>query len=348
VIDEAYEIFKPHFVPVVVGAPPLGRWCVFGNLFAQQAIGHDSEVFRLDRHPTMRNHPSTPADESDLRVHLARQTGKSIALFDIRQLDLSVEEATVSLRKLLEFGPEIVLFDALHAGHLATIGALLESHAKEFAPLFSVGSSGVEMALTAHWQATGRLPEATTWEKVVCREPVIILSGSCSPVTAGQIEHALTSGFGDVPVDTHALLDDDQADRIVAEATAKALSHLSTGRSVVVHTSRGPDDPRLAARSAGSPRQTAELLGAVLGRMLRECLSGSSARRVIIAGGDTASYVARTIGIDSLEMIAPFARGAPLCRIRSHQPAVDGLEVVFKAGQLGGPDLFVKLMDGSV
>jgi uncharacterized protein YgbK (DUF1537 family) len=348
VIDEAWDIFGPPFVPVVVGAPPLGRWCVFGNLFAQQAIGHDSEVFRLDRHPTMRNHPSTPADESDLRIHLARQTNKSVALFDIRQLDLPFDQAVLALTKLLAHRPEVVLFDVVRAEHLAKIGALVEAFAARHAPLFTVGSSGVEMALTAHWQATGRLPPASAWDTVARREPVIVISGSCSPVTAGQIEHALAGGFGDVPIDAPALLNDERVDRIVSEAKVKAMLHVSAGRSIVVYTSRGPKDPRSVSSSMGSRRRPAELLGTTLGRVLRECVAASTVRRVCIAGGDTASYAARAIGIDSLEMTAPFTRGAPLCRLRSNCPEIDGLEAVFKAGQVGGPDLFVKLVEGAI
>src|SRR6185295_9525034 len=76
VIDVAVEIFKGPFVPLLVAAPALGRYCVFGNLFAQ--LGQEGEAFRLDRHPSMGRHPVTPADESDLRLHLARQTGKTI------------------------------------------------------------------------------------------------------------------------------------------------------------------------------------------------------------------------------------------------------------------------------
>ena len=84
VIDIASEIFQPQFVPVLVGAPSLGRYCVFGNLFAR--CGSESEPYRLDRHPSMSKHPITPMNESDLRVHLAKQTTKSLALFDILQL----------------------------------------------------------------------------------------------------------------------------------------------------------------------------------------------------------------------------------------------------------------------
>jgi uncharacterized protein YgbK (DUF1537 family) len=59
--------------PLVVGAPALGRYVVFGHLFARAG----DEIVRLDRHPTMRVHPSTPMHESDLRRHLGMQTALS-------------------------------------------------------------------------------------------------------------------------------------------------------------------------------------------------------------------------------------------------------------------------------
>ena len=55
--------------PMIVGAPRLARYQVFGNLFA--AV--DGVGYRLDRHPTMSRHPVTPMDEADLRVHLRRR-----------------------------------------------------------------------------------------------------------------------------------------------------------------------------------------------------------------------------------------------------------------------------------
>jgi uncharacterized protein YgbK (DUF1537 family) len=344
VIDEAAALFPAPFVPLLVGAPPLGRWCVFGNLFAQVAIGTESEVCRLDRHPTMRNHPTTPADESDLRLHLARQTNKSIALFDIRQIGLPINEAAVALTKLLERRPDIVLFDVLKTEHLAKIGALIDPFAQKHAPLFLVGSSGVEMALADHWVENSRAPQTVPWEKVSRSDPVLVLSGSCSPVTAAQIEYAIASGFANVPIDTARLLDGRETEQPIANATEQAMLHLAAGRSVVVHTHPGLALPRVV----NTEIQTAEIIGAALGRVLAACASQGQVRRVCIAGGDTASYVARAIGVDSLEMIAPFTRGAPLCRLQSQRPEIDGLEAVFKAGQVGGPELFVKLVEGAV
>jgi uncharacterized protein YgbK (DUF1537 family) len=329
-------------VPLIVGAPPLGRWCVFGNLFAQVAIGSESEVCRLDRHPTMCNHPTTPADESDLRLHLARQTDKTIALFDIRQIDLPIDEAAAALKTLLDSRPDIVLFDVLKTEHLAKIGALIDSYSQKHAPLFSVGSSGVEMALAAHWAKNSQVPQTLSGEKVSRSDPVLVLSGSCSPVTAAQIEFALAHGFGNVPIDSERLLGGRDLEQPIAEASEQAMLHLAAGRSVIVHTH--PGSPRVI----NAETQTAEILGTALGRVLAACASQRRLRRVCIAGGDTASYVARAIGVDSLEMIAPFTRGAPLCRLHSQRPEIDGLEAVFKAGQVGGPELFVKLVEGTV
>ena len=99
VIDLASEIFDSPFVPLLVAAPSLGRYCVFGNLFAQ--LGQEGEAFRLDRHPSMSRHPVTPADESDLRLHLARQTAKKTGLFDIRKVSLPKTQAQKELKALL-------------------------------------------------------------------------------------------------------------------------------------------------------------------------------------------------------------------------------------------------------
>ncbi|WP_371079435.1 four-carbon acid sugar kinase family protein, partial [Salmonella enterica] len=42
-----------HWSPMVVGAPRLQRYQVFGHLYAAA----QGEVWRIDRHPTMSRHP---------------------------------------------------------------------------------------------------------------------------------------------------------------------------------------------------------------------------------------------------------------------------------------------------
>ena len=64
------ERIPSRFIPIVGGQPNIGRYCVFGHLFAAAEAG--GPVLRIDRHP-MARHPVTPMTESDLRLHLERQ-----------------------------------------------------------------------------------------------------------------------------------------------------------------------------------------------------------------------------------------------------------------------------------
>jgi uncharacterized protein YgbK (DUF1537 family) len=50
--------------------------------------------------------------------------------------------------------------------------------------------------------------------------------------------------------------------------------------------------------------------------------------------------------IEALEMGAPTAPGSPLCRIHAPGSARDGMEIVFKGGQVGGSGYFVSLLRG--
>ncbi|RZK58624.1 MAG: four-carbon acid sugar kinase family protein [Hymenobacter sp.] len=96
-IEVGRAVFPNPFVPLLVAAPPLGRYCAFGNLFAQLGIGSSGGIFRLDRHPSMSRHPVTPADESDLRRHLARQTDLKIGLLDLLQITRPPAEVQAAL-----------------------------------------------------------------------------------------------------------------------------------------------------------------------------------------------------------------------------------------------------------
>jgi len=84
----------------------------------------------------------------------------------------------------------------------------------------------------------------------------------------------------------------------------------------------------------------------ILGRVLLGVLRAREVGRVAVVGGDTSGQVARTIGIEALEMVGPLDPGAPLCVARSRDGVVDGLEITFKGGQVGYDDFFGTLLRG--
>ena len=352
VMDLGAKIFPARFIPLLVAAPALGRFTIFGQHFARYGIGSAGAIHRLDRHPSISQHPVTPMTEADLRVHLSRQTKKKIALFDILKLAPTAKEARAALEKILAEKPEVILFDALSELHLQRIGELLESFASAKRPLFSVGSSGIETALAAQFHPrSSRRKEALTESAIGNRQSAIDLSlrtsaatkqllvgsGSCSPVTGGQIAWALKHGFAEVALDAGSLADSKMRATEIKSAAARAAKFLQANRSVIVHTTKRGSDKRIAAKLK---TRTAEILGAALGEVLRNALAQSSVRRVCIAGGDTSSFAARTLGIEALEMIAPLTPGAPLCRARAPGSPADNLEIVFKGGQVGAENYF--------
>jgi uncharacterized protein YgbK (DUF1537 family) len=292
VVELAPKIFRARFIPLLVAAPALGRFTIFGTHFARYGIGSAGVVHRLDRHPSISRHPVTPMTEADLRLHLARQTKKKIALFDVLKLSLPEKERAGELKRLLREKPAVILLDALEAKHLTRIGKLIDEFASTKRPLFSIGSSGVETALAALW---GR-------KKVFLRragsvKQILIASGSCSPVTLGQIHWAIKNGFAGVPLDISLLASPKTRGPAIQNASTTATKLLNSGRSVILYTGKTVKARRVVKQSKS---HGSNILGTALGRVLREVLARSPVQRVCIAGGDTSSFAARALGIESL------------------------------------------------
>jgi uncharacterized protein YgbK (DUF1537 family) len=336
-IEIGRRVFDSAFVPLLVGAPMLGRYCAFGNLFARSGL--DTAPFRLDRHPTMQHHPVTPMSEADLRLHLQTQTSAPIDLFDICSLD--DPEVDSLFQKRIENG-NVILIDAVSEAHIRTIGRLLDSSRRQNQCLFAVGSSAIELAVTRHWQDQGITESNDTAEELQNRGPIAVVSGSCSPVTARQIDYALQHGFAEIPLDVAALLDDDRHRAEIRRAIDMAAVEVGQGHSVIAHIARGSDDNRIKV----SNPESAAVLGKSLGEILYGLLQRVPLERAATTGGDTSGHIARQLGIEALEIVGPIAPGSPLCRAHSSDPRVNGLEITFKGGQVGHADFFQSVVAG--
>jgi len=341
-LEIGLRVFGCGVVPVVVGLPRNGRYTAFGHLFAT-ALGLP-EAYRIDRHPVMARHPKTPMQDSDLVAHLGRQTSLPVELIDFRALaDGSAEER---LAGALARGPRAVLLDCLDAASSAAVGRLLRAHPWTVPSGFVVGSSGVEYALLDAAPRRTASPPV----RIGAVDRLLVLSGSCSSTTAVQIAHAERLGWAVIALGPLALLDEARREGALAEAAARAGEALARGRSVVVATARGPDEPTLseaAARAEAAGIDTAERFGAALGALARAALEGVPAlRRVVVAGGDTSSFAGRALGIRAVEAVGPATPGSPLCRVVAGAPGVTGLEILFKGGQVGGADHFERVRLG--
>jgi 3-oxoisoapionate kinase len=358
VIELSRSAFPQPVVPIVASTPALGRYCLFGHLFARS--GTDNKVYRIDRHPIMSVHPVTPMQESDVAMHLCKQAKLDIGNVHLTLLD---NESPAEIAKHIadmEPDKQAVVFDGLTHEHLTATGDCLRHMASELdAPLFAVGSSGVEYALTQSWEREAASTSADCYNSFDAVDQVLVVSGSASKLSAMQIDAALDAGFREVAIDVEALIIG--SDSAVAEAetrlVSEVISALASGESVVMHTARGPSDQRVSRlihelQSKGasleqarhlSGRMVSERLGSVVDAIVRR----HRLRRLVLSGGDTSSRITQALGPDALVIRARLSPGAPLCAVLSAESHLSGLELALKGGQMGAPDYFVRALRGS-
>lgn len=329
-LDIGLDVFASAWAPIVVGAPKLRRYQAFGNLFARIA----SETYRLDRHPTMSRHPVTPMNESDLRRHLAEQTGVKIGLVDLLALASGAGQSRIA--EAIAAGEHAVLFDVLDEASLIEVGRLIWEN-RAAAP-FAVASSGLEYALVAYWRSAGLLPQAPAPQPVAPFDRLAVLSGSCSPETAGSIRQAIDQGYAGIRLDVRSV-----AAGQFDDALQQAVSAAAVGRNFIFYTALGPSDPNLVEGDESLRRSLSENLG----RLFAAALELTGIRRAVVCGGDTSSGVGRQLDIYALTAVCPLAPGSPLCRAYSIGP-LDGLEISFKGGQVGGPAFFEEARTGRI
>ena len=331
---------------IVGGQPDIGRYCCFGNLFA--SAGSASEIYRIDRHPTMRCHPVTPMDESDLRLHLKCQGMQEV--FGVpytayRQqpaaLDEQVDCASDRCRSDHGTMERAVLFDVSENAQLASVGRQIHRLAKRYNSALVVGSSVVLQAISAHEDEASSHCETTVslsgtpgWRKAA-NGPAFVLAASLSPVTAVQVAACHT--YEKVALQARTLLSDVQ---YRSAQCRKICNLLRENRHVLAYidqqNGRDPD-----VDSSELARSTAQFVHDVLHRLAQ---SGTRLGQLGIAGGDTSSQALARLDVWALSYARILSPGVTVCTIHSDDVMLDGLEVMLKGGQMGTDDVFDKLL----
>ncbi|MGR9278050.1 four-carbon acid sugar kinase family protein (plasmid) [Rhizobium leguminosarum] len=337
------ELF-PGPIPMLVGDLGMGRVQVFGHLFAQAS----GQYYRLDRHPTMANHPSTPMQESDLAQHLASQTSLPISNIDFLRLKAGDPTEIIPQNDLDK--SQIYSIDLLDEETLRAAGQAIWTAG--WKQKFVIGSQGVQAALAAYWRSEGLLTDPQIETSVQAVNRIAVVSGSVSPMTAAQIEHATSHGFEAIRLDLGRVSDQSAWNAEIDLAVRKSKSALSEGRDPLVFTAKGPDDPavRQFKDKFYHDRATAEaandLIGSSLGQILDRLIIEAGLSRVVLSGGDTSSHAALRLKIDALTSVAKLAPGGPLCRAHSADPSRNGIEIAMKGGQVGSVGYFAAARDG--
>lgn len=322
---------------MLTAAPVMRRYQAFGHLFAGMADG----VFRLDRHPVMAQHPVTPMAEADLLRHLAGQTDLPGGLISLEHL---AGDGQARLAALVAEGARVLSVDAVDGASEAAAGQLIWQNRGKMSVV--LGSQGVEYALVRHWRETGRIGPPPEVGSAGAVAQIAAVSGSVSPVTAGQLAWAAENGFALIGFEAARVCGPEDA--LAAEEARVvdlAVGAASAGMSPLIHSAAGPEDPgvarfRAALSGCGLGAGAANRrIGTALGRVLDRVLAATGLRRAVISGGDTSGHGMEVLGLQALVALAPTVPGAALCRAYG-AGRHDGLEIALKGGQMGTEDYF--------
>lgn len=311
VLEIGREVAGAQTVPLVFAQPDFGRYTLHGVHFAAEG----GIVYRLDRQPTMSTHPSTPMTEPDLSLHFAKQTDLPIGSIPFTAYGDDLAD------QLRRSDAAAVVLDAAIDEHLESIGRALTSLDS---PVFAIGSGGLSLAIAAAGGAASVPLPSRTGES----GPVLALSGSRSSQTRRQMDAAAEAGWFVQPLELEPSRAAAQLDWV--------LSALRAGQSVGLTS----DDADISA--AAGP--VLEAIADAAGAMAAGAAAAGATRRIIVCGGDTSSRVTRLLGVESLSIAANPWGNVVLLSAHAADPAVDGIELLLKGGQVGADGLFERVL----
>ncbi|HTM78378.1 MAG TPA: 3-oxo-tetronate kinase, partial [Devosia sp.] len=160
--------------------PAAGRSIYQGHLFVGQALLSDSP---------MKDHPLTPMRDANLVRVLQRQVQGKVGLIPWSVVSQGAEAVRTALTEAQRAGERLLIADAVRDEDLRILGEALAD------ARLVTGGSGIGMGLPDNFRRQGRI--GTTSLPTRLKAPTgraVILAGSCSTATRGQVETAIKAG----------------------------------------------------------------------------------------------------------------------------------------------------------
>lgn len=297
-------IFCPAF-------PGAGRTVFQGHLFVGSQLLSESG---------MQNHPLTPMTDPDIRRWLARQSRHPVGHIASN----TVFEGAAALRSAVEahqrLGNRNIVVDAIRDEDLMQIGAAAADH------VLITGGSGMALGLPANFRRQGLITKTPApWAGLPGK--CVVLSGSCSAATRGQValHRQSNSAFEIVAADVLER-------RIGAGDVAGWL--MAAPGVPMAFSSADPQTVRAVQDHYGRDH-AAGLLEAFFAEVAR-LLVQRGVTRLILAGGETSGAVVEGLGITALDIGPEIAPGVPAVQ------AGPDLVLALKSGNFGAPDFFMR------
>ncbi|PAU79517.1 3-oxo-tetronate kinase [Halomonas salipaludis] len=320
VADALLERLQGSQTVMVPAFPVNGRSVYQGHLFVGDRLLNDSG---------MQHHPLNPMTDADLVRVLGRQTPHPVGLAARPVLAQGGDATRAHLDALAADGVRHVICDSLDEHDLEVLAEAVVD-----LPLVT-GGSGLGQALPAEYRRRGWLAEVAEPGRLdASTGGALVLSGSCSRATLGQVAEFLAHHPG-MALDPLQLA---EGGAHLDAALAFAREHLASGGPVLVYASADPERVKAAQQALGVAR-AGELVEQALGQ-LASTLVDEGVGRLVVAGGESSGAVVSALGIRQLRIGGQIDPGVPWTQAPRQGQAP--LSLALKSGNFGGEDFFTR------
>jgi len=307
VTQELAEHLGETRVAICPAFPENGRSVYQGHLFVADRLLNESG---------MQNHPLTPMTDPDLRRVMAAQTSWPVDHISTHTVFQGPEAIAEAMK-----GPAgMVLIDAIRDADLLAIGKALSGRK------LMTGGSGIALGLPGNFDLLhGDLPF------VGRTGPGVVLSGSCSIATRGQVERYKTlAPSREIEAKTLMKGGYDLAELVdwVLQQDQPPLIYSSADPAVVA-----------AAQETFGGTTIAENIENLFAN-LAASLADRGVERIVVAGGETSGAVVTGLSADVLEIGPRIAAGVPAVSVSDRS-----LNIALKSGNFGDVDFFEQALD---
>ena len=311
-LDVDFTIACPAF-------PANGRSIYMGNLFVNGVLLAES---------SMRDHPLTPMRDSDLRRVLRRQTAGDVGHVTYLDVKSGSDAIRAAFAREKAFGKHIAIVDALSDAHLRSIGKA------SINLKLITGGSGVALGLPAAYVEAGLIARLTSPPQRLHAPHGrgLILAGSCSVTTRGQVQTAIAAGMPSFSIDPQLIATGD----LKVEIVLQWLRSQAGTTIPLIYSSDTPENVRRVQHKLGRDAAGHHVENLLAG--VARALPDLGFSRLLVAGGETSGAVIEALGIKVLSIGPEIDPGVPWT-LSSYGPE---MALALKSGNFGTLDFFLK------
>lgn len=307
-------------VVVCPAFPGAGRTVYQGHLFVFDQLLNESG---------MQHHPVTPMSDPDIRRWLGHQVAGTIGHLNQDTVLKGPKEIKKSLEDFGIRGTNFVITDATSEDDLLALGKAVASD------ILVTGGSGIALGLPRNFINRG-LANGDGVQIVKTGGPEVILAGSCSGATRGQVE-LHSKKHPSLLVDVSAVMENGLSYKHLAEFVIE-----NQGRKPLIYSSSDPIVVKSLQSKFGRENvsQKLDVLFASTARYLAE----QGTKRFVVAGGETSGAVAQALtsytDYSAMTIGPEIDPGVPILTIGQKDP----IALALKSGNFGSEDFFEKAL----